>query len=145
MNQTELVARVRALTRDFNGSIFRETDVLNFINEAIDRVREIVTELQTMSYPKDSNSEIEMLPQQYHHLLAVYSASRCLFQDEQDYRAGTLMNEFELKLEELLGKIADGSIVIKNPDGSEVTQAYVEDYVQDIYFDKSISDDDYFS
>lgn len=145
MNLQGLINKVRSFTRDFNGSIFRENDVIDFLYEAIDRVRERVPELDKMVYPPDKQTEIALMPNQYHNLLSIYSASRCMFQDEQDYRAGTLMNEFETKLEEMVGRIADGSITILDPaTGQPIIPAYVEDAVKDVYFNTTPStDNDY--
>ena len=46
MNRQQIVARVRSLTRDLSNSIFREVDVVDYINEAIDRVMQIIPQMQ---------------------------------------------------------------------------------------------------
>lgn len=136
MNLKDLNQRVRSYTRDFNESIYRKQDIDNYIIEACNRLRSI-PELLTMRDPTSLNSPT-ILPNEYHYLIALYSASRCFFQDEQDYRAGTLMNEFELKMEELRSKIENGEIKLKDELGQEIkpdTSGAI-DYIDDVYFEK---------
>lgn len=85
-----------------------------------------------------------MIPEQYQHLLAVYAAARCFSQDERHYQATTLMNEFEIKLEEMKSLIESGQIVIKDPvTGEAITDEYVMDYVDlKPYWGKPIVDDE---
>lgn len=136
MNRNDLVARVRSLTRDLSNSIFRQQDIEAYINEGIDRFRQYITELTGMGYLNNPSDEPQLLPEQYHHLLAVYSTSRCFSQDENYYQATTFMNEFETKLDELRTRIEGGEIVIRNPDGSIVDRDNRVDYVEDTYFSK---------
>ena len=35
MNRLQIIQRVRAITRDFTNSIFREQDIIDFINEEL--------------------------------------------------------------------------------------------------------------
>ena len=35
MNRLDLIRRVRSLTRDFSNAIFRESDIVDYINEGI--------------------------------------------------------------------------------------------------------------
>lgn len=75
-------------------------------------------------------SEPSMLPEQYQHLLAVYAAARCFSQDERHYQATTLMNEFEVKLEEMRSLVESGQIVIVDPTtGEAIEDEYAVDYV----------------
>ena len=141
MTLNQLINRVRSITRDFNGSIFREQDIIDFINEGIDRVKSI-PQFVPMPYPIQKTDSIKYLPSQYHSLLSVYACSRCFFQDGQSYNAGTTMNEFESKLEELNGKIASGEVVIKDENGVPVVSDYTADFVSDVYFNSSTSDED---
>jgi hypothetical protein len=141
MTLQELVNRVRIYTRDFTGSIYRGTDIDVFLKEAFDRVT-IIPELTNASYPTNSDTEITVIPTHYQYLLSLYASSRCLFQDEQDYRAGTLMNEFELKLDELKSLVDSGAVIIKDADGNAVVNDSLMDGVVDVYFDKTISDDE---
>lgn len=135
MNRGDIVKRVRSYTRDLSNSIFRAIDVTDYINEGIDRVKSVVAECSDMAYLDSDNQTPILLPAQYHYLLAVYSASRCFWQDERHYQASTLMNEFETKLDELVEAIADGKVVIKDEDGAPVTSDIEMDYVRDVYFD----------
>lgn len=129
MNRTQIVQKVRALTRDFSNSIFREQDIIDFINEGIDRCKQIIPELRTMTHLLTSQQEIKLLPPQYHHLLAVYSTSRCFGQDERHYQASTHMNEFEAKMDELKTAIANGEIIIIDDSGNAIEIDVDVDYV----------------
>jgi hypothetical protein len=142
MNRKNLIDRVRSLTRDFSGSIFRNVDVTDYINESIDRFRQRVPELQSMTDLTSDDMSPTLLPTQYHSMIALYSASKCFFQDERHYQAGTLMNEFETKLEELISDIAEGKVVIKDSNGAIVITTYESDYVRDVYFNTGSSDSD---
>lgn len=141
MTLQEIFNRVRIYTRDFTGSIYRESDIDVFTQEAFDRFN-IIPELVGIQYPSAKTDLITLIPNQYQYLLALYASSRCLFQDEQDYRAGTLMNEFELKLEEFKSLVDGGTIVIKDADGNPIITDNFMDSVTDVYFDKTISDDE---
>ncbi len=129
MQRSHIVARVRSLTRDFSNSIFRETDIIDFINEAIDRIRQAIPELKGMIYLSTNLIEPNLLPEQYHHLLAIYASARCFGQDERHYQASTNMNEFEVKLEELRTAIENGQIIIVDENGEEINSDLPIDYV----------------
>lgn len=129
MERTKIVQRVRALTRDFSNSIFREQDIIDFINEGIDRIKQIIPELQSMTYLLTSQQEPILLPTQYTHLLAIYATARCFGQDERHYQASTHMNEFEVKLEELKTAIENGEVIIRDSNGNAVTNELPVDYV----------------
>lgn len=128
MLRSHIIARVRSNTRDFSNSIFRETDIVDFINEGIDRFK-IIPELKSMEYLLTTLQEPALLPPEYHYLLAVYSTARCFGQDERHYQASTFMNEFEVKLEELKTGIDNGTIVITDENGDAVTSEIEIDYV----------------
>lgn len=115
MKRLELIRRVRSLTRDFSNSIFREQDIIDFMNEGINRFIQIVPLLKDLKPLLVQDQEPSLIPEAYQHLLAVYSASRCFLQDERYYQSTTLMNEFEVKLDELNQKIQNGEIIIIDP------------------------------
>ena len=116
MRLLELIARVRTLTRDFTNSIFREQDIVDFINEGINRIKQIIPEMSGLKKLIGKEEVPLVLPEEYHHLLSVYAASRCFGQDERHYQATTLMNEFEIKLDKLKENIENGVIVITDPN-----------------------------
>lgn len=134
MNRLDLSLRVRSLTRDFSNAIFREADVHDYINEGINRTKQLIPQLRDMKPLTTGLQEVEHLPVEYHHLLAVYCASRCFAQDGQNYQASTLMNEFEQKFDGLKQDIENGEIIIKDKNGNEVTHTYKVDYVHNNYF-----------
>lgn len=119
MRLLELIRRVRTITRDFTNSIFREQDIIDFINEGINRVKQIIPEMNKLERLISKDETPKMLPEEYHHLLAVYAASRCFGQDERHYQSTSLMNEFEIKLDKLKENIDNGVIIITDPDTGE--------------------------
>lgn len=120
MRRLELIRRVRSMTRDFSNSIFREQDIVDFLNEGIDRVVQILPKLKGMEYLLAQEQKVILMPREYQHILAVYATSRCFSQDEGHYQASTLMNEFEVKLDELKLAIENGDIVITDSDGNVI-------------------------
>lgn len=134
MTFKEINDYARQLLRDVNRTIFQEVEINRSINEGIDRCRSVV-ELKGMIHLTAPNEEPILLPNEYHHLLSLYSASRCFFQDEQMQQATMLMNEFESKMFELKSAIENGDIIITDPDGNDVeTGLTATDYVRDVYF-----------
>jgi hypothetical protein len=134
MNQVELTRRVRTLTRDFSDSIFREQDIFDFMNEGIERLRQIIPELRGMKILESRTEELILLPVYFHHLVSLYGASRCFTQDERHYQASNLMNEFEFKVAELKVEIDNGTSVIIDALGNEVKSLNVAFHVVDNYF-----------
>lgn len=135
----ELIQRVRKYTRDTTGSLFTQEDIFDFCNEGIERMKQIIVEFKDVPLLKNNSDEVLIIPEAYHHLIAVYSASRCFSQDEQQYQASTFMNEFENKMDELLQKISSGDIKIKDING-EVIKINKEDVegVVNVYFSESV-------
>jgi len=115
MTRLELVLRVRSITRDFSNSIFREQDIVDFINEGINRFKQRIPELNGMLKLISPAQSVNLLPDEYQELLAIFASSRCYFQDERSYQATTLMNEFEVKLEEFQNDVEAGTIIIVDP------------------------------
>ena len=133
MTLNELVSRVRSYTRDTTGTLFTLSDVKSFINEGIDKLRQIKV-LEGMKYLESDTDIPDLLPSQYHYSLAVYSASRCFSQDEQHYLAQTFMEEF-LGLYSLIELgIKEGTIVIIGSDGEQINSDDEFDGVVDVYF-----------
>ena len=129
MQRVQIIQRVRALTRDFSNSIFREQDIIDFINEGVDRMKQVIPELKSMEHLLAQQQEPTPLPPRYHHLLAVYSTARCFGQDERHYQSTTHMNEFEVKLDELKSAIENGEVIITDEDGNAITVESPIDYV----------------
>ena len=130
MKRSELIRRVRSITRDFSNSIFREQDIIDYINEGINRFKQVIPIFKSVPKLLDQNQEPEPIPEEYQHLLSIYSASRCFMQDERHYQSTVLMNEFETKLDELKQAIENGDIVITDPKtGEEIVSTNEMDYV----------------
>lgn len=115
MNRLQLIGRVRSLTRDFSNSIFREADIIDYLNESIQRVKQIIPELDKMVDLLSNTDTPTLLPERYHHLLGLYSSARCFEQDERHYQASNFMNEFETKLDEMKASIESGQVKIIDP------------------------------
>ena len=129
----DLVTRVHNYTNDTTGTLFPSSIVKGFINEAIDRLKQI-KELEGMVYLSSDNDEPNLLPKYYHYVLAVYGASRCFAQDEQHYQAQTFMDEFTGLMNLLELGIKEGTIVITDDEGNAITSINEFDNVKDVYF-----------
>lgn len=136
MTLEKLTAIARRNLNDKDGSIFTKDDIEYYINEAIDRFKSN-TFFKDEQYLEALDNEPIYIPEQYHHLLAVYSSARLFAQDERHYQSTTFMNEFEVKFEELLTKIESGEIEVTDGSGNVVEADYEEDYVTNVYFDYS--------
>lgn len=133
MTLSDLITRVRSYTRDTTGTLFTASDVKDFINEAIDKLRQI-KELENIKHLSNDSDVIVLLPSQYHYMTAVYSASRCFSQDEQHYQAQTYMDEFMglFSLVEL--GIKEGTISIYDENGQIIKDTHEPDSVKNVYF-----------
>lgn len=135
MTLKDLIQRVRQNTRDTTGSLFTQEDVVSFINEAIDRTRRI-KQLSKMSYLEVLIDVPTYLPEEYHHLLALYATSRCFTQDENSYQAQIFMQEYEYKTQELETLIKSGEVEIIPPD-VDLEEAEF-DGVKNVYFSEEV-------
>ena len=129
MTLKNLIDRIRAYTRDTTGSLFTQDDIIAFINEGIDRTRRYKS-FRNMEHLTSLSDEPKYLPSQYHHLLAIYGASRCFTQDEQTYLAEQFMNEYEYKTQEVELLINSGELLIE--DVNKDDEAF--DGVKNVYF-----------
>lgn len=133
MTLNDLVTRVRSYTRDTTGTLFELSDIENFINEGIDKLRQIKS-LETMATLTNDEQSVDLLPPQYHYCLAVYSASRCFSQDEQHYLAQTFAEEFNGLYDLIELGIKEGTIVISDDGGNIVNDDISMDGVTNVYF-----------
>ena len=135
----ELIQKVRRYTRDTTGSLFTQEDIADFCNEGIERMKQIVVLFKNVPLLRANTDEVQIIPLEYQHLIAVYGASRCFSQDEQQYQASTYMNEFENKMEELLQKILNGEVVITDQNGDELSLEHMDlDGVKNVYFFENV-------
>jgi hypothetical protein len=141
VNRLSLTTRVRSLTRDLSKSIFRTSDIYDYMNEGVDRLRSYIPELSGMVYFTIDASTPTPLPDSWHHLVAIYATARCFAQDEQHHQASTYMNEFEVKMSELKLMIQNGDVEIVVDDAAVVPR-YSDDYVRNVYFNDNNFDDD---
>lgn len=142
-NLKTLRDRVRVHGRDFNNTIFRTSDIDLFINEGIDRIIQIMPQLSNIPYLVSNDDIVQIIPREYAHMLSVYSVSRLMAQDERHYEATAFMNEFETKLAELFEKVANGDVVLTDPEtGKPIDISLPTDHVVDNYFYDAISGED---
>lgn len=134
MNRRELIALVRSNARDFTNSIFRESDIILYMNEGIDRIKQVIKECKPMLHLTAPEQTPTILPPEYHSLIATFSTARCFGQDERHYQASTFMNEFESKLDELKQDIQSGDVVLTDESGDTIDTVYAEDYVDLSYW-----------
>lgn len=133
MTFKELIDRVHNYTNDTTGTLFPSSIVKGFVNEAIDKLKQI-KELEGMSYLVSDSDVPKLIPSYYHYILSVYGASRCFSQDEQHYQAQTYMDEFLNAFGLLELGIKEGNIIITDELGNLVTGVNDFDYVTDVYF-----------
>lgn len=137
MRLLDLVNKVRVHARDFTQTIFRKEDIVLFINEGIDRFIQVLPQMANMPYLLNDEDVMEMIPREYVHLLTNYAVARLFAQDERHYEASTMMNEFEVKLEEFRQKVENGEIVVNDPStGEPISVTLPTDYVRNNYFFK---------
>ena len=129
MTLKTLIDRVRQYTRDTTGSLFTQDDIVSFINEGIDRTRRLI-HFRGMEHLSTLTDEPILLPDEYHHLLAIYAASRCFTQDEQLQLAEQFMNEYEYKTQEVELLINEGELVIEGVDNANNEF----DSIKNVYF-----------
>lgn len=134
MIRDEIVAQVRTLIRDGARALFNDATIILEINNGIQRIRQRIPMLRGMVALTDRFQAPILLPEEYHHLLCLYSASRLFFIDERHYQAGNMMNEFEIKLDELKASLLNGEVDICDGTGAVVPIPNFEDYVVDNYF-----------
>jgi hypothetical protein len=146
MNLKMLRTKVRAHARDFNNTIFRQEDIDLFLNEGIDRIIQVLPQLNNISYLVDEGDVVNIIPREYSHLLASYAVARLFSQDERHYEATNFMNEFETKISELKTAIENRDVKLIDPDsGEELILDLEVDYVTDNYFTgTSVEEEDEF-
>ena len=137
MNRVDLTLRARSLLRDLSNTQFRETDVVNYLNEGIERIGQIIPELGNMGPLNTTMAEVQYLPKAWQHIIAIYGAARLATQDERHYQAGVFMNEFETKLELLHEQFQNGEVEFIDPvTGLPIIPRYMDDHVRNVYFDQ---------
>jgi hypothetical protein len=134
VNRRELIERTQAHLRDFGLTAFREIDVARYLNEAIERVIQIIPQFDDMvELTYDTQIPI-VLPKAYHHLLSVYASSRLFAQDDRFHQSATLMNEFEVKMAGMFEDLMTGDLVAYDKDGKPINFSREPDYVANEYF-----------
>ena len=133
MDRLELVKRVRVHVNDAQNILFTHQEIVDFINEGIDRIKQLIDELSGAKHLLKDTDVPKYLPEPFHHLLSVYASARVSAKDQRAYEAATFMNEFETKLDRLKYKIEVGEIVILDEWGDPINP-HIEEYVKNRYF-----------
>ena len=134
MNRDEIVSEVRNFVRDGARAVFTDVAIINHINGGVQRIRQRIPMLSGMVNLTERNQSLILLPIEYHGWLVLYASSRCFFVDERHYQAGNMMNEFEVKLDELKAALLNGDVTIINGNGEAIVIPINNDYVVDNYF-----------
>lgn len=142
MTLIKLIEKTRRPLKDNDGVIFLKANVVDYINEAVNRFQHYLYFVDEIELVQDSD-EPTLIPAPWQHLLALYATSRCFTEDENAYEAARYMNEFEEKLASLIEKIELGEITITDTEGNEITADYEDEHVQNVYFGAVTSHDDY--
>lgn len=129
MRRIDIITEVRVMTRDLTNSVFRESDIVIFVNQAIDRMKQLIPQLDAMVSLTAPNQEPIILPSKYHSLISVFATARCFGQDERHYQATTFMNEFEQKMDEFKTAIENGEIVLTDAENNPIEGTYNVEYV----------------
>lgn len=141
MTLSKLREMTHIYARDTNSYVFPEDYIDMFINQAIDRLRQYPA-FRSMNYLSASSDEVDVLPSQYHYMLALFAASRCFDIDERFYEGVEKRNEFEDLLDSLLAEIQSGNLDLMNSEDELIEDdANYTEYVTDIYFDNGGEDD----
>ena len=136
----------RLYCRDNNSYVFTDVQIKLFLNQAIDRIKQykVFLGMKKLVNPDDVPN---LLPEEYHYMLALFAASRCYDMDERFYEGVEKRNEFESLLDSLIADIQAGNIIITDTD-DEGNPVIVEDgtiyidYVKDEYFSSKTEDDE---
>lgn len=134
MTLKDIIHLTRVYCRDNNSKVFLEANIVLFINEAIDRMKQykVFKSLEHLVHPTD---ELAVIPPHYQYIIPLYAAYRCFETDERFYEATEKRNEFESVFLDLINEIESGNTVITDSEGEVVTDLpnYIE-YVTDEYF-----------
>lgn len=135
MNLTELRTRTRRYVRDIAAKRFTNTEIDEYINEGVDRIRSYST-FKDMPYINAVDA-ISHIPTEYHYMLALFAAQRCFSADNDFYQEQSKRNEFENMFADLITRIEIGEITILDETFTEVANNWVNDAVTDVYFNGS--------
>ena len=144
MTLSELRELTRLYTRDTNSYLFTESQIDLFLNQAINRLQQAYKGFQGMKKLRDSTDKVNILPEHYQYMLALFASSRLFDIDERFYEGIEKKNEFEQVLEDLISEIQSGNIELTNDDGTAIedSNTYIE-YIKDEYFNfNKYKDDD---
>lgn len=133
MNLQELRDRSRQYLRDTREKRFSDEELDSYLNEGVDRLRSY-SALRDMPYLSEG-VDVEVLPYEYHYILALYASARCFGVDNDFYQKQEKRNEFENMMMELIAKLESGEV--------EIGTVFVgNEYVIDSYHGRASSDED---
>lgn len=120
MTRAELLVVVGRRLRDTSNSLYTKELIYDGFDKAVDRIKQEIPTLKSMTYFTDDVTDLTYLPEQWHEMLGVYATYYAFAMDERLYESQLSFNEFEGKLESLAEKIESGEITIYNPSGDAV-------------------------
>lgn len=129
----------RQYCRDTNSYVFTDTQIKMFLNQGIQRIRQYKA-FSGMKELKELTDVPNILPEQYHYMLALFSASRLYDIDERFYEGVEKRNEFETLFDDLIAELQSGNLELTDVDADgnvvpvEDGAIYI-DYIKDEYFD----------
>ena len=138
MTLNDLIYMTRQYCRDTNSYVFSDTQIKLFLNQGIHRLRQYKAFIGMKELVNLADVP-NILPEQYHYMLALFSASRCYDIDERFYEGVEKRNEFESLLDDLIAEIQSGNLLLTDvdEDGNVVPVEdgtnYIE-YIKDEYF-----------
>jgi hypothetical protein len=130
----QLLERASRQLRDTEFSIYSKALLDSGLRDAVDRIKQVIPELKTMTYLENDDDILKLLPSEYSQLLWIMACSRAMEMDERNNEAARYRNEFETILERLVSDIAEGTTIILDEFGNEIDSPYVDDYVQNVRF-----------
>lgn len=144
MTANEIYNLSKLHTRDIDSALFTEDMFLIFLNEGIDKVRSFKP-LVGMNHVLSVNDTINIIPDEYHYMFALWCACRFFDYDERFYEASEKRTEFESVYQDLTSSINNGKIVLYDDNGNEISIENNNDnpfdYVKDVYFKKNEEDE----
>ena len=134
--QAQAVADTRRHLKDTTQNVWTDSDIKQFINDAIALIRKSVPLYFAALYPvpydiEGTPSYTINIDSDYELLIPIFASARCFEQDEQNYRAVQKMNEFESRKVDMVNEILDSdeyAAIIKALGETGV------DAVKDVYF-----------
>ena len=127
-----VVNLTRRYLNDETENVWTDVSIIDYINDAINDIKTTLPEYFTDLFEIETKLDTIVLESTFKTLLALFSASRCFFTDEQYYKEQTLRNEYENSKEMKINKVMESDAYYNKTLASGNTST---DYVRDVYSD----------